>query len=159
MKPLSFIVITGLMLLAIGHIPGQGQDKTKASPDPQKRDFGLVGVWRQETLAAQGQLPAKQPGKTFYMFFEDGEFIQRWGKEVLYGTYTTDAEAKPGKMDMKVVNSTVAPLKGETMLCIFEVDGDTLKLCRAGGGKDRPTEFETKPGSGRVLQTFKREKP
>ena len=36
------------------------------------------------------------------------------------------------------------------------VEGDTLKICVDLSGKERPTEFKTKPGSGFVLSVFKR---
>jgi hypothetical protein len=44
------------------------------------------------------------------------------------------------------------------MLGIYELDGDTYKLCGDMQGKSRPTEFAVKPGSGFVLEVLKREK-
>ena len=48
--------------------------------------------------------------------------------------------------------------KGKTTLSIYEIEGDTLKICSVEPGKDRPTEFSSKPGSGHFLRVFKREK-
>ena len=42
------------------------------------------------------------------------------------------------------------------MLGIYEIDGDELKLCLGPPGGERPTSFETPPGSGRTLMTLKR---
>jgi uncharacterized protein (TIGR03067 family) len=42
---------------------------------------------------------------------------------------------------------------------IYTLDGDTLTSCVAEPGKDRPTEFASKPGTGHTLRTFKRAKP
>jgi hypothetical protein len=36
---------------------------------------------------------------------------------------------------------------------------DTLKVCYDMGGKNRPTEFKTKPATQLFLVTYKREKP
>ena len=49
--------------------------------------------------------------------------------------------------------------KGKTMTGIYEIKGDTMRVCFAGGGKDRPTEFRTKEGSMEMLVTYKRIKP
>ena len=42
---------------------------------------------------------------------------------------------------------------------IYKLDGDTLTSCVAEAGKDRPSEFASKPGSGHTLRVFKRGKP
>lgn len=39
---------------------------------------------------------------------------------------------------------------------IYKLDGDTLTSCVAEPGKDRPTEFASKAGSGHTLRIFKR---
>ena len=41
---------------------------------------------------------------------------------------------------------------------IYQIDDDTRKLCFAPSGKDRPTEFSSKPGSGHFLVIFERVK-
>jgi uncharacterized protein (TIGR03067 family) len=51
-------------------------------------------------------------------------------------------------------------LKGPPVLAIYELDGDTLRVCWAPVAKrDRPTEFAAKTGSGHGLVVLKREKP
>jgi hypothetical protein len=44
------------------------------------------------------------------------------------------------------------------LLGIYELDGDTVKFCFGGPGKERPTEFTTKEGSMRTLSVWKRDK-
>ena len=68
-------------------------------------------------------------------------------------TYTTD----PAKKTIDLVN-TIGPRKGKTQLGIYELDGDTVKFCFAGPGKDRPTEFTANDGSQRTLSAWKRDK-
>ena len=40
-----------------------------------------------------------------------------------------------------------------------DLDGDTLRSCVAGPGKERQKEFTAKEGSGQTLRVFKRVKP
>ena len=42
---------------------------------------------------------------------------------------------------------------------IYEVSADTFKVCRpTEAGKERPTEFSTKEGSGLAMSSYKRAK-
>jgi hypothetical protein len=51
------------------------------------------------------------------------------------------------------------PLAGRTLRGIYEIEGDTQKVCLPlEEGAGRPKEFTSKPGSGHLLQVFKREK-
>ena len=45
------------------------------------------------------------------------------------------------------------------MLGIYEIEGDTQKVCFAPPEKERPTKFESESGSGLMLITSKRAKP
>jgi len=71
-------------------------------------------------------------------------------------TIKLNPKAKPKELD---INGTDGPNKGKTILAIYELDGDTLRVCYDLGGKNRPTEFKTKEGSQLFLVTYKREKP
>lgn len=41
---------------------------------------------------------------------------------------------------------------------IYEVDGDVFKSCFGKSGAERPADFTSKPGDGRTLSVWKREK-
>jgi uncharacterized protein (TIGR03067 family) len=71
------------------------------------------------------------------------------------GTFTLDPTKTPKWTDS--MNGT-GPDKGKTWKGIYELEGDTQKVCLAPPGKDRPKEFATKAGSGYILQVWKREK-
>ncbi len=71
------------------------------------------------------------------------------------GTYTFDTTKTPITIDMKAKGGTY---DGKTLLGIVKLDGDTLTICFAEPGKDRPTKFESTPGSGLVLAVHKRAK-
>jgi uncharacterized protein (TIGR03067 family) len=50
------------------------------------------------------------------------------------------------------------PNEGKTFLAIYELKGDELRVCYDLGGKDRPTEFVSKPETPLFLVTYRREK-
>ena len=69
------------------------------------------------------------------------------------GTYKIDPAANPKAME---TTASTGPYKDKPLLGIYELDGDSLKICYAAPGKDRPTEFNSKAGSGWILTVHKR---
>ena len=53
---------------------------------------------------------------------------------------------------------TTGPNKGKTFLAIYEIDDEHHRICFAAAGKEWPTAFSSIPGSGQLLQAWKREK-
>jgi uncharacterized protein (TIGR03067 family) len=64
-----------------------------------------------------------------------------------------DPEAKPGSLDLKVDTGDDT---GKVVKAIWKLSGDTLTICVAEPGKDRPKEFEGKKDSGHTLMVFKK---
>ncbi len=56
------------------------------------------------------------------------------------------------------VIGTEGPNKGKTIPAIFDLAGDTLKICYDLSGQARPTEFKSSPGTQQFLATYQREK-
>ena len=54
---------------------------------------------------------------------------------------------------------TDGPNKGKTILGIYELKEDTLRICYDLTGKGRPTEFVTKKDAPLFLVVYKRAKP
>jgi uncharacterized protein (TIGR03067 family) len=77
------------------------------------------------------------------------------GRLFMKAKYTLDPVKKPKIIDYVM---TDGPTKGKMQLGIYEFDGDQVKFCFASPGKDRPTDFSTKAGSGLTLSVWKREK-
>jgi hypothetical protein len=51
---------------------------------------------------------------------------------------------------------TKGGLRGQTMLGIYEINGDRMRVILAAAGRERPRDFLPKAGSGHTLQELKR---
>jgi uncharacterized protein (TIGR03067 family) len=81
---------------------------------------------------------------------EAGEVNRGW-----HITFTLDPARTPKTIDLSV---GVEDFRPRTWLGIYKLDGDTLKICIVPPEREpeRPTAFETKPGSKLLLWQFKR---
>jgi uncharacterized protein (TIGR03067 family) len=85
--------------------------------------------------------------------------IRRVGLAGRYGVYDglfrLDPSADPKTFDW----SGKGPEGAIELRGIYELDGDTFRLCYVTApGKPRPTELRSPEGSGRILIIFKRDK-
>ena len=70
-----------------------------------------------------------------------------------YGTYRLDTTTQPKGM---TVTGTNGPNQGKTFPCIYELHGDTLRICYDLSGKQQPTEFKSLAGTKLYLVTYNR---
>jgi uncharacterized protein (TIGR03067 family) len=75
------------------------------------------------------------------------------GSTILEAKFTIDPTKSPKTIDYTLTDSDH---KGQKRLGIYEWDGDTLKFCVGPIGKDRPTSFEGKDGTGWTYVVWKR---
>jgi len=130
-----------------------------AADNPQdvasKKDLdGLQGNWKLVSAMRDGEELPKDKVKKTTIIIKDDTFLFPDSAEYATskeGTIKLDATTKPKQMD---ATST----EKEVMLGIYELDGDRYKVCFAATGKPRPSEFASKPGSGNLLQVWKRKK-
>ena len=57
------------------------------------------------------------------------------------------------------VKGVKGPNAGKTFPCIYEIDGDTLRICYDLSEKASPKELKTAQGTKLYLVTYKRKKP
>lgn len=138
-----------VLLLGIAAILATATGWSRNAADEGKL---LEGTWL-PTAAELGEKPLDDATLKAIKLVVDGEKYTV-GK-VDRGTLKIDPAAKPKTMD---IVGTDGPNKGKTLLAIYELDGDNLRICYDLSGKARPTEFKTKKGEKLFLATYKRAK-
>jgi uncharacterized protein (TIGR03067 family) len=144
-----------ILVLAFGFFIGGGD----RSDDAAKKELAtLQGTWVLISAEQDGKkLPEDAVKKTKITFkndtyvFPDASGIATSQE----GIIKVDPSKTPKWMESKATNDAA---KGKLSLGIYEIAGDDYKVCFAPPGKDRPKEFSSKPGSGHILQVWKRAK-
>jgi uncharacterized protein (TIGR03067 family) len=116
----------------------------------------MDGTWLPSTAELGGEKFPDEVRKSIKLVIGDGKYTVTVGKEPDKGTVKLDPSKKPKSMDITGVEG---PTKGKTILAIYEMTGDTLKICYDLSGNARPTAFKTTTGSRLFLVTYHREKP
>lgn len=115
----------------------------------------LQGEWAVMFLEIDG-VPAGRDIFSAAKIVIDGNHFTSTGMGPIYrGTIELDAAKNPKILNMKF---TEGPEKGNTNRGIYELEGDTWKLCLAMTGGPAPAMFATSSGSGYALETLRREK-
>jgi uncharacterized protein (TIGR03067 family) len=116
----------------------------------------MVGTWEATTYVVDGKKWDEKDLKTVKLFVKgvgENELVQ--GDKKLHATYTLDEAASPKTID---VTRTRGADKGKKRLGIYELKGDTLRLCVGPVGGARPKEFASEAGSGVWMEEWKRVK-
>jgi uncharacterized protein (TIGR03067 family) len=116
----------------------------------------LDGTWRPQSAELAGKPYPDQILKAIKLVLNKDKYLVEIGDQTDEGTCSVDSTQSPNTLDIK---GTKGPNEGKTFLCIYELKGDTLRVCYDLSGKARPTEFATKAGTKLYLVTYKREKP
>jgi uncharacterized protein (TIGR03067 family) len=137
---------------ASGGTGARADDKADVEKELKK----FQGTWTFESSKSGGkELPADVL-KGLILTFEGDKHTVKKGDEVIQaGTQKLNPSKSPKTID---VTMTEGPNKGTVMLGIYEIDGDTLKVCFDPHGKMRPTEFRNAPGSENFVNVHKRVK-
>jgi uncharacterized protein (TIGR03067 family) len=126
------------------------------APADKKTDKELLqGAWVVVTIEAQGEVVKSgdlfDRVKDMKLTFKDNAVINSHHPDGK-GTFKLDPDKKPPALDLVM---TVAQ-ETRTHRAIYELKGDTLRICSSPGEGERPTEFTSK--GDLLILTFKREK-
>lgn len=115
----------------------------------------LAGTWVCVSGTNSGKAISEATVKKLRLTItKDGKYKTERDKDVLFdSTYTIDSAQKPKHIDLI---GTEGENKGKSAPGIYTIEEDTLKICYTLPGKERPKEFESKPGSGATLVVWKR---
>jgi uncharacterized protein (TIGR03067 family) len=126
-----------------------------AADDATKQEYDkFKGTWRIESLEIKGEKLSGDFVKNFKLVIDGDTFKSSGAEGDASGTFKVDVSKKPKHLDIEFKEGLE---KGKVLKCIYELDGDTYKLCLDTTGKTRPTEFSSK-GAGLALEVLKREK-
>ncbi len=114
----------------------------------------LEGNWRMVGIELDGVKQPAEQVRGFSLRFKGGRFDSNMGGQRQTGTYTIDPSKKPKAMDIVPADG---PDKGQTRPLIYELDGDTLRICGSEVGKGRPAGFPAKDAKGLMLMVLRRE--
>ena len=150
----AFLMASLTLGSALSVLAAAAADKDAAVKDEMKR---LDGVWVIESILRDPREKGADEGKGIRCIIKDGKVVVKLpgeDKEAGRCTITIDPAAKPKTLDITPDGEK------ESILAIYELDGDALKICWGSlEKKERPTDFASKPGSMQSLLVLKREKP
>jgi uncharacterized protein (TIGR03067 family) len=113
-------------------------------------------MWRGVSVTEDGKEMSKEEADGVRLTVTGEKYTLKLRDQDIEGTHRLDPTKKPKQIEAV---RTKGPHKGEKMVGIYELDGDTFKVCFAAPGKtDRPTEFKSTAGSGQRVLVLKREK-
>ena len=125
-----------------------------AFADAKKDLAALAGKWQPTSMELGGhQTPAEQL-KNISLTIEGDKYTVAVDDKIDKGTLKLGKEDKLKTMD---IIGTEGPNKGKTYPAIYELQGDTLRICYNLDGEKRPTEFKA-TGGKMLLIDYKRVK-
>jgi len=142
--------VTTSVLVGLALVVGAPAKEDPAAKDPPT----LIGEWVGES-GMRGGKPENPPAGTTLTFLADCKvrFKEGGAGKPGEGSYKADPKKSPAEVDITPPEAS----KGEILLGIHKIEGDTLTLCFSLGG-ERPKEFSAPAGSEVMLVTCKRAK-
>jgi uncharacterized protein (TIGR03067 family) len=128
-----------------------------AATEAQKAEYSkFEGTWTYESVEIEGK-PVPDPIlKARKLILKGNEFTLEDAAQPTHGTYEVEVSKSPKTID---VTFTDGPDAGKVSKGLYELDGDTCRVCIGLAEKPRPAGFTSWPNSGNVLEVLKRQKP
>jgi uncharacterized protein (TIGR03067 family) len=126
-----------------------------ATPEEKEDRKHLRGTWVVVKVEQAGvAVPLKPPVKNTFAFTAD-EVTHEDGGGKKVAVYKLDPAGKPAHIDPLAEDGAD---KGKTYKGIYELKGDTLRLCLAPAGEERPAVFSSKAGEKFIAFELRRDK-
>lgn len=154
MRTSCFAVIVMGVSLAVGGLLSAGDDEKALAIQKDRKMY--EGTWRVVSLVVNGQTAELDGKKITVVNHLDGTWsLHENDKDISKGPSQIDP-----KQRLKTIDFTPSEGagRGKNFLGIYEIGEQTRKLCFVESGKDRPTDFTSEPGSGRVFVVLERVK-
>ncbi len=132
--------------------------------DAREKDrAALQGTWAAVAVERDGKAVPDEEVKALdlQLIVENDTFLlmpqaSKGPEHFPYGTFRLDPEATPKAIDLLIDQPFRPAVKATTVLGIYALDGDRLKLLQGRPGQGRPAAFQTAPLSGVEIITFER---
>ena len=146
MRPLGLLASVLFVLIA-----------ADAGNDAAKKDLAkFQGNWQLISAERDGKKTPPDEAKKITLTIQGDKFVLRKDAVIISeGTMTLDPTKRPKDIDETI---TTGSNKGKVFSAIYEIDDEHHKICFAAAGKERPTAFSSLPGSGQLLQVWRRRK-
>jgi uncharacterized protein (TIGR03067 family) len=116
----------------------------------------MDGTWLPVTAEMAGEKFPDEVLKTMKLVIKGENYTVEVGNQTDEGTTKIDPDKTPKEIDIK---GAKGPNEGKTLLAIYEIKGDSLRVCYDLSGQKRPSEFATKAETQLFLVTYQRAKP
>jgi RNA polymerase sigma factor (sigma-70 family) len=131
--------------------------KAKLIEEQKKELDRFAGEWAMVSGSIGGQAMPDAMLKTMKREVKGDELTVTMNGQVYFkATITLDPATTPRTIDYAM---TEGMTKGKTQLGIYEWEDGNLRFSFASPGKDRPSDFSSKPDDGRTVSVWKRMKP
>jgi uncharacterized protein (TIGR03067 family) len=146
--------VKGNVLLALASIMLIGAEGADDNTTRESKE--LKGAWSvRSVMRNRNELPAERR-KDLQMIFQGGRFAFKQGNNTLTeGTFRLNLAKAPRTIDLTTIDANGI---NQTTLAIYDLSDDSLKICGAQPGENRPGEFATMDGSGHTMIILRRAK-
>jgi len=151
-----------LLALAPGAPPAPGRVEPPAGKhgdDPAVRDdmAQLAGTWTLESMEVDGRKASDDQMRGWLLIIEGDRYNPGSGQLSMEYTYRVDPSRHPKAIDLIPHEG---PYRGRTLRGVYLLRENRLTICRVRFPEgERPAGFGTRPESGLVSSTWKRQKP
>jgi uncharacterized protein (TIGR03067 family) len=127
-----------------------------ANKDAKEDIKAMQGKWRVMSLTSNGEEQPAEELQDLRLEIKGNKYLITYRGEPASRTFKLYPTKKPKAMDITYDDG---PNKGKTGRTIYELDGDTLRICRHTQPEmERPKEFRAESGSNRTLIVWKRDR-
>jgi uncharacterized protein (TIGR03067 family) len=141
-----------LLVLVLGILAAADPKEDASRKDLEK----MQGDWAAVSMVNDGFTVPDDDAQAYFRTIKGDHYtVFRYDRAIGKGTLKLDATKTPRAIDALPDGPAG---KAGPVLGIYEFEGETIKVCFARPGKDRPKALVSKEGSGHTLTVWGREK-